>query len=94
VKPVPTSSADNAVVRVANTGSRAGAEIHRRIAHAVLHWRRVRRLTQAALGARVGLSARTIRRIERKQTPVRLDTLGALANGLDVPVERLLERLK
>jgi transcriptional regulator with XRE-family HTH domain len=59
-----------------------------------LHWRRVRHLTQAGLGARVGLSARTIRPIERQQTPMRLDTLTALANGLDVPVERLVERLR
>jgi transcriptional regulator with XRE-family HTH domain len=38
-----------------------------------------------------GFSARTVRRIERQQTPVRLETLTALANGLNVPVERLVE---
>jgi DNA-binding XRE family transcriptional regulator len=70
------------------------ADAYRRIAVAVRYWRHMRHLTQAALGARVGLSARTIRRIERQQTRIRIDTLSALAGGLGVPAERLVERLK
>jgi ribosome-binding protein aMBF1 (putative translation factor) len=92
--PTPTDgapSADNGVGQ-SDAFAAARADARQRVASAVLHWRRVRDLTQAELGARCGLSARTIRRIERRQTPVRIDTLSALADGLDVPVERLVER--
>lgn len=89
--PTGAPSADNGVGQ-SDVLAVAVADAHQRIASAVLHWRRVRHLTQAGLGTRVGLSARTIRRIERQQTPVRIDTLTALANGLGVPVERLVER--
>jgi DNA-binding XRE family transcriptional regulator len=87
-----TPGADNGVLQP--DAAAVVADAYRRIAVAVRYWRHVRHLTQAALGARVGLSARTIRRIERRQTPVRLDTLTALAKGLDVPMERLVEPLK
>jgi ribosome-binding protein aMBF1 (putative translation factor) len=89
--PNGTPSADNGAGQP-DALAVAVSDAHQRIASAVLRWRRVRHLTQAGLGARVGLSARTIRRIERQQTPVRIDTLTALANGLGISVERLVER--
>ena len=69
----------------------AKADVHQHIAAAVAHWRRVRQLTQVGLAERSGLSARTIRRVERRQTPLRIDTLAALADALGVPVKRLVE---
>jgi transcriptional regulator with XRE-family HTH domain len=65
-------------------------EAHSRVAVALRELRHTSGLSQRALAERARVSVSTVRRLERLQTPTRIDTLAALAEALGVPVARLL----
>jgi ribosome-binding protein aMBF1 (putative translation factor) len=73
--------------------TKAQLDARTRIAWAVVAIRSAQRLSQRALAKQTGLSVSTIRRIEQARAPMRIDTLAALATGLGVPVEHLVQRL-
>jgi DNA-binding XRE family transcriptional regulator len=52
--------------------------------------RKERRMSQEQLAGRAGISRVTIARIETGEQLPRYGTLSAIADGLDVPIERLL----
>lgn len=64
------------------------------IAENVARLRLDRRLTQAALAERAGLSRMALGRIERGDTLPRAGTLTALAEALEVPVRELVARVR
>jgi transcriptional regulator with XRE-family HTH domain len=66
-------------------------EARRRVAQAVVAIRRYRQLSQKALAERSRMSVSTISRFERAQSPMPINTLVAIAHGLQVPVELLLD---
>lgn len=57
----------------------------------VTYYRRLRGLTQEALGAEMDVDATQISRIENARVGVSLDTLFKIANILDAPPDKLLE---
>lgn len=66
-------------------------EIRQRLALNVTELRVRFGWTQGELAARAGVSQRLLRRVEdARPGNIRIDTLTAIANGLDVPLEVLL----
>jgi uncharacterized Tic20 family protein len=60
------------------------------IAKKIIHFRKLRGITQEALSEVTGLNVRTIQRIESGEVDPRLYTLKSIADALDVNLEELL----
>ena len=60
------------------------------IAKKIIHFRKLRGITQEALSEVTGLNVRTIQRIEAGEVDPRLYTLKSIADALDVNLEELL----
>jgi uncharacterized Tic20 family protein len=60
------------------------------IAKKIIHFRKLRGITQEALSEATGLNVRTIQRIESGEVDPRLYTLKSIADALDVNLEELL----
>jgi transcriptional regulator with XRE-family HTH domain len=60
-------------------------------AEGIRGWRARRRLTQAELGAALGLAARTVGDIELARRPLTLDELPVLCDALGVTLAQLLD---
>ena len=60
------------------------------LAKKIIHFRKLRGITQEALSEATGLNVRTIQRIESGEVDPRLYTLKSIADALDVNLEELL----
>ena len=69
---------------------KASEDLRRTLAENVLHYRKVRRLSQEDLAALCELHRTYIGSIERRERNVTLSTLEAIANTLGVSVPKLL----
>lgn len=78
--------------RLAGPLRRDHEEALARLAAAVRELRHARGLTQEALAERADLSTAIVAVVEGRRSNVTLGTMVALAQGLDVDIERLLRR--
>ncbi len=60
------------------------------IAKKIIHYRKLKGMTQEALSELTGLNVRTIQRIEAGEVDPRMYTLKSIADGLGVNLEELL----